>query len=111
MASLFFDQRVDVVCGIPRIYRGLADQPIKVIGERAHARGLSKRQIELPDIDHGQIGPEDKLTPMSYGELMPLLCNATADGRHANRRVEVWLRMKDSAEGVATAQPVSAIKG
>lgn len=36
-------------------------------------------------------------------ELMPLLCNETADGCNANRRVEVWLRMKNSAPGVATA--------
>lgn len=28
----------------------------------------------------------------SLGAAMPIACNDTADGRHANRRVEVWLR-------------------
>lgn len=36
------------------------------------------------------------LTPLSFGELMPLSCNDTDIGRERNRRVEVWLRMPDS---------------
>jgi phosphate transport system substrate-binding protein len=27
-----------------------------------------------------------------YGELAPVTCNDTAEGRRINRRVEVWLR-------------------
>ena len=29
-----------------------------------------------------------------YGEVTPVACNTTAEGRNANRRVEVWLRAK-----------------
>lgn len=32
------------------------------------------------------------LTPMNYGEMLPLSCNDTEIGRERNRRVEVWLR-------------------
>jgi phosphate transport system substrate-binding protein len=30
----------------------------------------------------------------SYGELTPVGCNETAEGRELNRRVEVWIRDK-----------------
>ena len=33
-----------------------------------------------------------KLVAMSFGELLPLSCNTTAEGRSRNRRVEVWVR-------------------
>ncbi len=33
------------------------------------------------------------LTPLSAGELLPLSCNTTAEGRERNRRVETWLRL------------------
>ncbi|MEM7500092.1 MAG: phosphate ABC transporter substrate-binding/OmpA family protein [Pseudomonadota bacterium] len=32
------------------------------------------------------------LTPVGYGELAPVACNDTLDGRSVNRRVEIWLR-------------------
>ena len=44
------------------------------------------------------------LATQGYGELMPQLCNETAEGRYANRRVEVWLRLKDTGHGVAVTQ-------
>ncbi len=34
-----------------------------------------------------------RLTPLSYGELLPLSCNDSDIGRERNRRVEVWLRV------------------
>ncbi|NJM83913.1 MAG: OmpA family protein [Tabrizicola sp.] len=32
------------------------------------------------------------LTPVSFGELLPYLCNEDEFGRDANRRVEIWVR-------------------
>ncbi len=32
------------------------------------------------------------ITPEGFGELSPLICNDTPNGRQINRRVEVWLR-------------------
>jgi phosphate transport system substrate-binding protein len=32
------------------------------------------------------------LEVLGFGEAMPLACDDSALGRHANRRVEVWLR-------------------
>jgi len=29
---------------------------------------------------------------LGYGEVSPLACNETAEGRRINRRVEVWIR-------------------
>jgi phosphate transport system substrate-binding protein len=34
------------------------------------------------------------ITPLGFGELSPVGCNETFDGRRTNRRVEVWLRDK-----------------
>lgn len=36
------------------------------------------------------------ITPLSYGELLPLSCNTDDVGRARNRRVEVWLRLPNS---------------
>lgn len=40
----------------------------------------------LPD------GPAPAVRVLSFGELLPLACDATPGGRRLNRRVEVWLR-------------------
>lgn len=39
----------------------------------------------------GIIGPED-ITTLGFGPVAPVGCNATFEGRHLNRRVEVWIR-------------------
>ena len=58
-------------------------------------RANAVRRTLLQELD-----PEDArrlaLTPMSFGELMPLSCNDTEIGRERNRRVEVWLRVPNS---------------
>lgn len=57
----------------------------------ARARADAVRDIlrrELP----GDTVAELRLTPLSYGELLPLSCNDTEVGKERNRRVEVWLR-------------------
>ena len=36
------------------------------------------------------------VTVQSYGELTPVGCNETAEGRELNRRVEVWVRDRRS---------------
>ncbi len=41
-------------------------------------------------IGAGAAGPD--LTPVSFGELLPYLCNEDEFGRDANRRVEIWVR-------------------
>ena len=35
--------------------------------------------------------PADRVRVKSYGELAPVGCNETPEGRNANRRVEVWI--------------------
>ncbi len=37
-----------------------------------------------------------QLSPLSFGELLPLSCNDQEVGRARNRRVEVWLRLPNS---------------
>ena len=37
-------------------------------------------------------GTDLKITPVSYGELLPFLCEEDEFGRAANRRVEIWVR-------------------
>ncbi|MGH1352035.1 MAG: phosphate ABC transporter substrate-binding/OmpA family protein [Methyloligellaceae bacterium] len=35
--------------------------------------------------------PSSLLTPVSFGELLPVACNTTPMGRAKNRRVEIWI--------------------
>ncbi|MEM7506116.1 MAG: phosphate ABC transporter substrate-binding/OmpA family protein [Pseudomonadota bacterium] len=63
--------------------------------ELARDRALAVRNIlgrAIPARTLGRV----KLTPLSYGELLPLSCNTDEAGRARNRRVEVWLRLPDS---------------
>ncbi len=60
--------------------------------ELAQRRALAVRDIlarELP----ASVERRLRLTPLSYGELLPLSCNTDEVGRARNRRVEVWLRV------------------
>ncbi|KJZ20682.1 phosphate ABC transporter substrate-binding/OmpA family protein [Loktanella sp. S4079] len=36
---------------------------------------------------------DNDITPLSFGEQLPMACNDVAEGRDLNRRVEVWTRL------------------
>ncbi|MEM8787747.1 MAG: phosphate ABC transporter substrate-binding/OmpA family protein [Pseudomonadota bacterium] len=39
-----------------------------------------------------RVAPQTNISALGYGEMSPLGCNETANGRRINRRVEVWTR-------------------
>lgn len=72
---------------------GFADS----VGEFEVNRGLALRRAEAVLAALGAAVPEGALAGVpievqSYGELTPVGCNETAEGRELNRRVEVWVR-------------------
>jgi phosphate transport system substrate-binding protein len=83
--------------GMEVLLVGFADS----VGERtrntslAQARADAVRQILLDAVQPTTV-QRLRLVPLSYGELLPLSCNDTEEGRERNRRVEVWLRLPDS---------------
>jgi phosphate transport system substrate-binding protein len=58
--------------------------------ERAEGVAGALREA-APDLPEGQMP-----LVMAFGEVLPIACDATSLGRGVNRRVEVWLRPKDS---------------
>ncbi|MGF1551556.1 MAG: substrate-binding domain-containing protein [Paracoccaceae bacterium] len=77
---------------------GFADS----VGARTRNTGLAERRaLAVRDILTEALSPETvatlKLTPMSFGELLPLSCNDDETGRARNRRVEVWIRLPRDA--------------
>ncbi len=83
--------------GMEVLLVGFADS----IGERtrntalAQARAEAVREILIETLQPATVD-RLQLVPLSYGELLPLSCNETDEGRERNRRVEVWLRLPDS---------------
>jgi phosphate transport system substrate-binding protein len=72
---------------------GFADS----VGSFAQNERLALARAQtVVDVIRDRIGSEAasgvKLTPVSYGELLPYLCNEDEFGRDANRRVEIWVR-------------------
>ncbi len=67
-----------------------------------NTRLAQARAEEVRDIVAASLAPRTltalKLTPLSFGELLPLSCNTTDAGRERNRRVEVWLRRPGAAD-------------
>jgi flagellar motor protein MotB len=54
---------------------------------------------------NGALKPE-AIEVQAYGELMPVACNDTEEGRQKNRRVEIWLVPADGPRPVVlTKQP------
>lgn len=72
---------------------GFADS----VGDFEVNRGLAERRAQavLATLQ-GAVAPDAlahvSLLVKSYGELTPVGCNETAEGRELNRRVEVWIR-------------------
>ena len=54
-------------------------------------RANQVRDTFLAALDPG-VAETLTITPLGYGEMSPLGCNETANGRQINRRVEVWTR-------------------
>ncbi len=83
--------------GLEVLLVGFAD----AIGDRDRNTALAQaRADEVARIIGGALTPATaarlNLTPVSFGELMPLSCNEDEVGRERNRRVEVWLRLPNS---------------
>ncbi|MEM1383040.1 MAG: phosphate ABC transporter substrate-binding/OmpA family protein [Pseudomonadota bacterium] len=67
------------------------------IGEFTLNRGLARRRAQgVFDLMVGSVAPgaldDVPVRVLGYGELTPVGCNSSFQGRLANRRVEVWLR-------------------
>ena len=67
---------------------GQAKQNTTLAQTRARAV-LDILERELPNELRQQI----QISPLSFGEQLPMACNEDAEGRELNRRVEVWTRM------------------
>jgi phosphate transport system substrate-binding protein len=69
------------------------------VGDFAVNRGLAERRAQsvletLWAAAPGGALADAPILVQSYGELTPVGCNETAEGRELNRRVEVWVRDK-----------------
>lgn len=86
---------------LDELVRGMKQHPQSVIGVHAHTdnRGKAVKNLELSKQRVMQVveylvvaGIEGyRLKPYGYGESRPRISNATAQGRQANRRIEVVL--------------------
>jgi OOP family OmpA-OmpF porin len=62
------------------------------IGTERYNQGLSERRANaVRDYLIGQGVESDRLTARGYGELQPMVSNATIEGRRQNRRVELHI--------------------
>ena len=67
------------------------------VGQFELNRGLSLRRASVAEevirnaVPAGALS-NARITVLGYGELSPVGCNTTLQGRSANRRVEVWIR-------------------
>jgi len=68
--------------------QGMAAENLTLSAERAEAV-LGALREAAPDLAPGALP-----VVQGYGEVLPMACDATALGRAANRRVEVWVRAK-----------------
>jgi phosphate transport system substrate-binding protein len=69
------------------------------VGQFALNQGLAARRAGVVETELlGLIAPgalnETSISSIGYGELTPVGCNNTLQGRTANRRVEVWIRSR-----------------
>jgi outer membrane protein OmpA-like peptidoglycan-associated protein len=75
-------------------------------GSNEHNRDLSisRAQSVATTLSSDQVNAT-RFTIMGYGEDQPVADNGTADGRQANRRVEIAIFANDKLKGVAKQQP------
>jgi len=76
---------------------GFADS----VGDFEVNRGLAERRAQAVLATLQGAVPADALAGValqvkSYGELTPVGCNESPEGRELNRRVEVWIRDRPS---------------
>ena len=67
------------------------------VGQFALNRALSIRRAQVVEQNLRAAVPPGALdgiaiTPLGFGEMLPVGCNTNPQGRGANRRVEIWLR-------------------
>ena len=67
------------------------------VGQFALNRALSIRRAQAVEQRLRAAVPPGALdginiTPLGFGEMLPVGCNTNPQGRSANRRVEIWLR-------------------
>lgn len=74
-------------------------------GGEEHNRDLSisRAQSVATTLSGDQVNAT-RFTIMGYGEAQPIADNGTAEGRQANRRVEIAIFANDKLKGVAKAQ-------
>ncbi|MCX6834085.1 MAG: OmpA family protein [candidate division Zixibacteria bacterium] len=74
-------------------------------GSDEHNRDLSisRAQSVATTLSSDQVNAT-RFTIMGYGEAQPIADNGTAEGRQANRRVEIAIYANDKLKGVAKAQ-------
>ncbi|MEO0914422.1 MAG: phosphate ABC transporter substrate-binding/OmpA family protein, partial [Pseudomonadota bacterium] len=83
--------------GLEVMLVGFADS----VGDAGQNTALAQRRADavrsiLADSVPPEVVRRLQLSPLSYGELLPLSCNDSDIGRERNRRVEVWLRVPGS---------------
>lgn len=72
------------------------------VGAASNNRSLSlKRAEQLEDLTR-EMMPVDaaariEFVSKGYGEIRPRACNTTVEGRHLNRRVEVWISRQNAS--------------
>ena len=71
---------------------GAADVNLDLSKNRAEAV-LAALELLAPDIASDHLP-----TVSAFGESLPMACDTTAIGRRMNRRVEIWIKSKPSAE-------------
>jgi len=84
MAGKFAGREI-LVAGFTDSVGGFADNK-RLAQKRADAVATELRTLI------GSAADSVTVTPVSYGELLPYLCEEDDFGRDANRRVELWLR-------------------
>jgi phosphate transport system substrate-binding protein len=74
------------------VVAGFADSVGKFSDNKRLAQKRADLVASLLKDALGDAAKDVKISPVSYGELLPYLCEEDDFGRDANRRVEIWVR-------------------